>query len=250
VNLIVCLKHVPDTEAKIRIGTDGRSIISDQVKFVINPYDEFAVEEAISIKEKTGEGKVTIISVGDRDALHSIRTALAMGADEGLLLEADPAALDPANTAAILAERIGRMEYDLILCGRQAIDGGGGYVGTAVAARLGLPCITDITSLELLDGAVRVKREIEGGAEVVEAKLPAVVTAQKGLNEPRYAPLKGIMKAKRMEIPVETPEVPPATTEIEKLESPPPRPEGRIIGQGADAVPELLRLLKEERQIL
>jgi electron transfer flavoprotein beta subunit len=250
VNVVVCLKHVPDTEAKIRIGSDGKSIISDQVKYVVNPYDEFAVEEAIQIKEKLGTGKVSVVSVGDDDALHSIRTAIAMGADEGLLLKADPAALDPGNTAAVLAERIGQMEYDLILLGRQAIDDGAGYVGTAIAARLDLPCLTDVTSLEILDGSVRVNREIEGGAETVEAKLPAVITAQKGLNEPRYAPLKGIMKAKKTEIPVETPEIPPASGEIEKLEPPPPRPEGRIVGNGPEAVPELLRLLREERQLL
>jgi len=249
-NLIVCLKHVPDTEAKIHPTPDGKKIDESRIKFIVNPYDEFAVEEAIRIKEKTGDGRVTILSVGSEDSLESVRTALAMGADEGILLKADPWELDPGSTARILADKLAQMEFDLLLFGRQAIDDGASHVGVAVATLLKLPVITDIIELEIREGSIRAKRETEAGTETLEAPLPAVVTTQKGLNEPRYTSLKGIMKAKRQQIPVEEAEIPSPASTIEKFEPPPARPPGRIVGQGAEAVPELLRLLREERKIL
>src|SRR5687767_8446716 len=188
-----CIKRVPDSETRVRIASDGKSLDEAGVKFVLNPYDEFAVEEALRRKEKAGSGEVAVLCLGSAAAQETIRTALAMGADRGILLQADKIPADPFETAKLIAAELNPGGWDLILFGRMAIDDYNHQVGSLVAELLGLPCVTAVSHLDL-DGTNGVaEREIEGGIEVVEFPLPAVLTADKGLNEPRYPALKGIM---------------------------------------------------------
>jgi electron transfer flavoprotein beta subunit len=262
-NIVVCMKQVPDTAARIKVGADGKEIDSSDLTYVVNPYDEYAVEEALRIKEKSG-GEVVVVSVGPDRATEAIRTCLAMGADRGVHLK-DSAfeGSDPFATAKLLAKVISDMEYDLIFCGRQAVDDDASFVGPALAEFLGVPHTTAITKLDLAEDQKRitVEREVEGGKEVLELSLPALVTAQKGLNEPRYASLPGIMKAKKKEIkvldgsslgvsPDEVGEKGAKETTL-SLSLPPERQAGKIIpGEPAEAVKELVKLLKEEAKAL
>lgn len=205
-NILVCLKQVPDTESQIKIAPDGKAIVTDNIKWVMNPYDECAVEEALRIKEKFG-GEVTIIGVGPKRVTEAIRTALAMGADKGILVD-DPAltGTDSLGTARVLAAVIKDLEYDMILCGKQGVDDDSAVVGSNLAELLGIPQVSVVVKLEISeDGSVvKAHKEVEGGAFVIEAALPALITAQKGLNEPRYASLPGIMKAKKKPLDVKT----------------------------------------------
>jgi len=199
VNIIVCLKQVPDTEAQIKISPDGKSIVKDDIKWVMNPYDEYGVEEALRIKEKRG-GQVTVIGLGPKRVTESIRTALAMGADKGVLVS-DPAVegSDAIGTAKALAAAIKGLPYDLIFSGQRGVDDDNGLVGAALAEFLGIPQLSVIVKAEISEDGKSVKahRPVEGQTLVVESSLPAVITTQKGLNEPRYASLPGIMKAKK-----------------------------------------------------
>jgi len=199
VNSIVCLKQVPDTEAQIRVKPDGSDVVLDGVKFIINPYDEFGIEEALRLKEKFGSGKVSLVCLGPARCVEAIRTGLAMGADDAFHLD-DPAfeGGDALATAQALAEQIKKMQYDIIFCGKQAIDDDQGQVGVALAEFLNIPHACLVTKVEVAPDkkSCTVNRQIVGGEEVVELPLPCVITTQKGLNEPRYASLPGIMKAK------------------------------------------------------
>ena len=247
---IVCIKQVPDTETRIKIGADERSIDRSEVEWVVNPYDEYAVEEALQIKEKKGEGEVIILSVGTERATTAIRSCLAMGADRGILIRGDIPFGDVQVTAAALMSVLKDTEFDLILFGKQAVDDDNAQISQLVAQMLDLPCVTVVTNLELAEGGIRAHREVEGGTEIVETSLPAVISAEKDLNQPRYASLKGIMMAKKKQI--EEKEIPFADSTIEVVEmlKPPPRPEGRIIGEGKEAVPELIQLLRNEAKVL
>ncbi len=248
-NSIVCVKRVPDTEARIRIAADGVSIDPGGVKFVLNPYDEFALEAALKHKEAAGSGEVHAISLGTGDSAETLRTALAMGADKATLLKSDRV---PAGLAAakVLAEEIRGATFDLLLFGMKAVDDDLQAVGPMVAELLDLPAATQVTEFTSEGGKITAHREVEGGTEVVELNTPCVLTITKGAYEPRYASLKGIMAAKRK--PLEEKEVEPADegATIRALAMPPERQEGRIVGEGADAVPELLRLLREEAKVL
>jgi electron transfer flavoprotein beta subunit len=200
VNSIVCMKQVPDTEAQIRVKSDGTDVVLDGVKFIISPYDEFGIEEALRIKEKMGAGKVSLVSMGPARCVESIRTGLAMGADDAFHL--DDAAFegsDPLATAKALAAQLKKMEYDVVFCGRQAIDDDQSQVGVALAENLGIPHVSLVIKVEVAADkkSAKVNRQIVGGEEIIEVPLPAVLMAQKGLNEPRYASLPGIMKAKK-----------------------------------------------------
>lgn len=198
-NIISFVKRVPATTAKVVVA--DHKLDPTGVEFVLNPYDEFAVEEALQQKEKAGEGSVTVISLGAAEAQKEVRTALAMGADAGVLLT-NPAApdADGATTARVLAAATEGRDFDLLLFGKQAVDRDQHGVGPGVATRLGIPCITEVVKLEIADGKVIAEREVEGAREVIEASLPCAVTCQKGLNEPRFASLKGIMQAKKKPI--------------------------------------------------
>jgi len=264
VNFLVCLKQVPDTETQIKIAPDGMSIVTDNIKWVMNPYDEYAVEEALRLKEKFG-GEVTIIGVGPKRLTESIRTALAMGADKGILVD-DPSLTgsDSLGTARILAAVIKDLDYDIILCGKQGVDDDSGLVGSGLAELLGIPQISIVLKLEVSEdgSSVKAHREVEGGTLVIEASLPALITAQKGLNEPRYASLPGIMKAKKKPFDVKTladlglnaSEVGESGAKIKIMQITPPkeREAGKIVeGETPqEKAANLARLLHEEAKLI
>lgn len=248
--IAVCLKRVPDSETRVKIASDGKSLDEAGVKFILNPYDEFAVEEALRRQQQAGRGEVVVVALGPAAAQETIRTALAMGADRGVLLQADRIPSDGLEVAKLLAAELKGGGYDLILFGKMAIDDYNHQVGPMVAELLGLPCVTAIAHLDLADGKGTAEREIEGGVEVVEFPLPAVLTTDKGLNEPRYPALKGIMAAKKKPLDTKPTPVGVGGLEVLALTPPPQRKEGKIVGEGAAAIPELLRLLREEAKVL
>jgi electron transfer flavoprotein beta subunit len=244
----VCVNHVPDTETKIKIAADGLSIDRAGVSFILNPYDEFAVEEGLRLREKF-TGEVIAISLGPDAHKETLRKALAMGVDKAVLLK-DDAPRDSFGVAHGLAEELRTIAPDVVLFGKQSIDYDDAAVGTMVAELLNMPSVAVVVKMEVTDRSVRCEREIEGGHEVVETRLPAVFLAQKGLNEPRYPSLKGIMAAKSKPI-VEKPAaaVSPRVETI-ALKRPAAKGSGKIVGTDASAVPELVRLLKEEAKVL
>ena len=247
-NIAVCVSHVPDTATKIKIGPDEKTIDSSGVTYIINPYDEFAVEEALKTKEKFG-GDVIVLSVGGDANKETIRKALAMGADKGILLK-DANARDSFSVAKALAEEIKNLNSEIVFAGKQSVDYDNSITGQLTAELLGYNCVTVVVDLKIGNNKVIAEREIEGGKEVVETEFPVVITCQKGLNEPRYASLKGIMAAKKKVIE-EKPAAPSENkTEIIKMKKPPEKQPGRIIGTDASAVPELVRLLHEEAKII
>ncbi len=259
-NIVVCMKEVPDTEAKLRLK-DGAVDLAE-VKMIPNPYDEFAVEEALRIKEKQGDGKVTVVCLGPDSAGQSIRQFLAMGADDAVHLN-DEALLggDALSTSKALKAAIEQLNPDLILCGKQAIDQDNAQVGIRLAELMGIPHVSVVTKLEVKDTSAVATREIDGGKEVVEVPLPAVITCQKGLNEPRYASLKGIMMAKRKKIEKKTAAdlgleasmigKGGAGMEIVELLPPPQRKAGKKFeGDLAEIVPQVVKLLKEEAKVI
>ena len=204
---LVCLKQVPDTETQIKVKPDGTGIVTDGIKYVINPYDEYSVEEALRLKERFKAGEVVILSVGPDRATEAIRTALAMGADRGIHInDASLNQGDPYVIAQALAGAAKQVEYDVIFCGQRAIDDDFGEAGAMLAELLQLPQVTLVTRVEVSEDkkTATVERDIEGGKETVEVPLPCVLTSQKGLNEPRYASLPGIMKAKKKPIDQKT----------------------------------------------
>jgi electron transfer flavoprotein beta subunit len=249
VKSIVCVKRVPDTETRIRIAAAPTAIDPSGVKFVMNPYDEFALEAALRQKEAAGAGEVTVVSVGGAESAETLRTALAMGADAAVLLKTDAPAEGLAVARALAAELKGR-PFDLALFGMKAVDDDLQAVGAMVAELLDLPSATVVTEFSIADGKVTARREIEGGTEVVELPLPCVLTLTKGAYEPRYASLKGIMAAKKKPLEEKPTEPGDSGTRVQQLSYPAERHPGRIVGQGPDAVPELLRLLREEAKVL
>ena len=248
--IAVCIKRVPDTDARIKVGSDGVSIDDAGVKFILNPYDEFAVEEALQRKEKAGAGEVVVVTVGGDSAQETIRTALAMGADRGVLLKVDRVPADGLAVARALAAELKDGGFDLILFGKMAVDDYNHQVGTMVAELLGLPCVTAAVKVEFEGGNLTAEREVEGGIEVIACALPAVLTADKGLNNPRYPALKGIMAARKKPIEVKPAALGAARMIVKSLALPPDRKEGRIVGDGPGAVPELVRLLQQEAKVL
>jgi len=249
VNSIVCVKRVPDSEARVTIGSDGRSIDPSGVKFVMNPYDEYALEQALLLKEQAGEGRVTVMTLGPDAARDTLRSALAMGADDAVLLRAEPPP-DGLVVARALSDAIRGREFDLVLFGKQAIDDDNMQVPAMVAELLELPCATVITAFQLHGRIATVRREVEGGHEVVELELPAVIAAQKGLTKPRHPTVKGIMMAKKKPLEEIDVELAPSGFEWLDLSLPPERPAARIVGEGSEAVPELVRLLRDEAKVL
>ena len=248
--IAVCVKRVPDSEARIKIAPDGKSIDEAGVKFGLNPYDEFAVEEALRLKEKAGSGEVVVYAMGGDSSQETIRTTLAMGADRGVLLKVDTVPADPLPAARALAAELKGGSYDLILFGKIAIDDYHQAVGSMVAELLDLPSVSAIAHLELTGTNGVAEREVEGGIEVVEFSLPAVLSADKGLNEPRYPALKGIMAAKKKPLEVKSIILDAAGVTLVDLTLPPPRKEGRIVGEGAAAVPALIQALRTEAKVL
>jgi electron transfer flavoprotein beta subunit len=261
VKIAVPIKQVPDTETKVVIGSDGRSVDDSNATLVVNPYDEYAVEEALRIKEAKGSGEVVVLTVGPDKATQALRTCLAMGADRAVhVKEPSSGELDSLALARILAAAIKEIGPDLVLTGKYAVDTDNQAIGVMLAGCLGMPHVSVVTKLEVGEGTIKAEREIEGAIEVVESTLPCVVTAQKGLNEPRYASLKGIMAAKRKPIDEKTAEslgLDAASLKPrvrwEKLELPPAKAAGKIIKADEDpagAARELVRLLHEEAKVI
>ncbi len=247
--IAVCLKRVPDTTTKIVIGADGKSIDEAGVKFVANPYDEFALEEALKLKEQAGTGETVVYSLGGDAAQETIRTGLAMGIDRGVLLRSAGSA-DGLEVARALAAELRGSSFDLILFGKMAVDDYNHQVGPMVAELLGVPCITSVAHLKIENGMVEAEREIEGGIEVATCSLPAVLTCEKGLNNPRLPSLKGIMAAKKKPLEVKPVDVGAGSLITISLRLPPERKPGQIVGEGPDAVPVLVNLLRTEAKVL
>lgn len=246
--IAVCVSHVPDTASKINIGTDGKSIDPSGIAYILNPYDEFAVEEALKWKEKL-KGEVYVLSAGGESAKETIRKALAMGCDQGILLKINPFA-DSFAVSKILADEINSLGCGLVICGKQSVDFDNSIVGQLIAEQLNYSCISVVVDLKIEGNKVTAEREVEGGREVVETILPVVITAQKGLNEPRYASLRGIMDAKKKIIQEKTPGEITNLTELIKMHKPAQKNPGKIIGNDKSAVTELVRLLREEAKVI
>jgi len=249
--IAVMVKQVADTAARIALLPDGSAVNYEGVQLVLNPYDEFAVEEAIKLKE-AGGGEVVLFNLGPDSADEALKTALAMGADRAVVLR-DPelGQADASVRAEILAAMIAREEFDIIFCGKQSVDSDTHQVGPAVAEKLGMPAVTFINAFSLEGNKATVSREAEGVAETLEITLPALFTCTKGLNEPRYPSLPGIMQAARK--PKEVLSLadlgiqPEAKVKRQGLGSPPPRAEGRMLtGETDEKVKELVRLLRDE----
>ncbi|MTH52916.1 electron transfer flavoprotein subunit beta [Bacillus mangrovi] len=256
-NIFVIMKRTFDTEEKISISNG--SIQEDGAEFIINPYDEYAIEEAIRLRDDQG-GEVTVVTIGSEEAEKELRTALAMGCDKAVLIntEDDLEDGDQFTSAKILAEFLKDKEADLILGGNVAIDGGSGQVGPRLAELLDIPYVTTITKLEIEGTKATVTRDVEGDSEVIETSLPLLATAQQGLNEPRYPSLPGIMKAKKKpldeleldDLDLEEDDVEPKTKTIE-IFMPAKKEAGKVLqGELNDQVKELVGLLRNEAKVI
>ncbi|MDP6625708.1 MAG: electron transfer flavoprotein subunit beta/FixA family protein [Nitrospinota bacterium] len=262
--IIVCVKQVPDTATKIVIKEDSKEINTDQVQFVLNPYDEFAVEEALRIKDRKEGTEVTVITIGPDRAREAIRTALAMGADRAYHVQDDAlTGSDNYVTSSIIAQLIAGMEYDLILCGKQAVDDDAFFVSQSLAEMSGIPHVSVITELSFSEDfhSATVKRQVEGGSDIVEVPLPALFTCQKDLNIPRLPSMKGIMSIKKKEVikldlagvGLEKNQVGEEGSLVKtvSLTLPPERGGGKILkGTGEETTKELVRLLREEAKVV
>ena len=247
--IAVCVKQVPDTETKVRISDDQKSIDEQNINFILNPYDEFAIEEGIKTKETHG-GEVTIISLGPDRVTAAIRNALAMGGDKAIHIKTGSDPADPLVVADALSQVLREGHYDIIFLGKQAIDDDNAQVAPILSEMLGIPAVSVVTELTVTAGHISAQRQIEGGFEKVEADMPVIISTQRGLNKPRFASLKGIMAAKKITIEERTVPLGNDQIEITELNYPPQKPPGKIVGEGPEAVPELLRLLREEAKVL
>jgi electron transfer flavoprotein beta subunit len=261
VKILVGVKHVPDTEAKVKVAADGVSLDETGVKMDVSPFDEYALEEALRTREALGEGEVVVVSAGGEGAQTSLRKGLAMGADRAVLIQDDRYDRADGLARAHALAAVARQESPgLILLGKYGVGADENQTGPMLAELLDLPHALGVVELELGDGSFTAKREIEGAVEILEGSLPAVITAEKGLNEPRYPALKGIMAAKRKPLDVKTPEelgLDPAELGEgarviwESMELPEPRAAGKILdGDAGEAVAELVRALREEAKVI
>jgi electron transfer flavoprotein beta subunit len=258
-NSVVCISHVPDTESRIKIAADARHIDEAGLKFIVSPYDEFALEEAIRLKEKS-PGDVTVITFGPDRAQQALREALARGATKAIHVKGESSDADSLGIAKVLAAAIKSVPHDVVFFGKQGVGTDNGLVGPMVAELLGYPQVNVVTHLEIADGKLTAHREIEGAEEILETATPAVVTAQKGLNEPRYASLKGIMAAKKIAIDAKSitdlgltdSDVLNARVVVTKLELPPEKSGGKKIdgGDAAAAAREILNYIRNEAKAL
>ncbi len=257
-DILVLLKQVPATESMITVADDGVSIKTDGIKYVMNPYDELAVEEALKVRDTQG-GSVTIVSVGSAKAVEAIRTGLAMGADKGILVDPGDLTCDGLATAKLLAAAIKQVPHDLIFAGHRAVDDDNFQVATALAELLSIPNIAMVIKQEISDGKIRCLCTVEGGTKEVEAPLPALIAAQRGLNDPRYASLPGIMKAKKKpvetktiaDLGLDTADLQPLV-QVKALRVPTERSGGRVIdGDSVQAkVAQLVKALHEEAKVI
>ena len=253
-NIIIPLKQVPDTQSTLKIATDGKSIDSTGLSWVLNPYDEFSIEAALRIKSTQPNVVVTLVSIGPDRVQQALRTGLAMGADAAVHIKMDDL-LGAMTVAKVLAAFLKTRSYDLIICGKQAVDDDASTVGPALAGLLDIPQLCVLRKLDCADGMLTVEKETDTGSELWKCPLPALVTIQLGLNEPRFPSLPGIMKSKKIPIevvPIETLGVGlKSGFTIEKLELPPERKAGRMLtGTPTEQVQQLWDALKNEAKVL
>ena len=248
--IAVCIKRVPDTEMRFTIAADAKSIDASGLKYEISTFDEYAVEAALRLNEAAGVGEVTVVGLGPAGLGELLRRALSMGADKAVHLTADDVPFDGMAIAQALAAELKDGGYDLVLFGRNATDTGNGTVGPMTAHLMGVPCVTAVTHLEVADGRGTAHREVEGATETVTFPLPAVLSVDEGLGRPRIPSLKGIMAAKKKPLEEKPAQLGPVRLVVDKLVPPPERAAGRIVGEGADAVPALVDLLRNEAKVL
>lgn len=248
--IAVCIKRTPDSESRFRIASTGAGIDEAGLKFDVDDFASYAVEVALQLNEKQGPGETVVIAVGPDAVQESLRKSMSMGVDRAIQLKTDSQPVDGLAVAKAIAAELRGGGYDLILFGKHAFDTSAGVVGTAVAELLGLPGVTAVSKLDIANGRGSARREIEGAGEMVEFALPAVVTIDEGIARPRYPSLKGIMAAKKKPLETKPAQLGAIRVTVKSMELPPDRPAGRIIGEGAAAVPELVRLLQTEAKVL
>lgn len=248
-NIAVCIKQTPDTETRVKIADGGTSIIEDDIQWIINPYDESAIEQALQLTEAHG-GEVTVISLGPERIEKAIREALAMGAHKAVRLDCDRIPVDALAIAKALVAVLQGGSYDLIFTGQQAVDNDNSQVPQRIAQAMNLPCVTAIEELHIEGDKGTAMRVIEGAHEKVSFSLPAVLGVNRRLIEPRYPSFKGIMQAKRKPIDVVAADLGAEKLVVERLSYPPEKAAGQVFGNGVDAVPEVVRLLREEAKVI
>jgi electron transfer flavoprotein beta subunit len=249
--IIACVKRVPLTDVQVKIAADGASIDTAGFEYMLSFYDELAVEEAIRTKEKHAGSEVTVLTLGPSESSKELRECLAKGADKAAILtDAAWSSRDARSTAKALADKIKELGADVVFCGRVATDRDQSAVGPMLSSYLGWGCVTDVVKLELGANGGTAQRETEAGIETLAFTLPAVITCDKGLNEPRFAGLKGIMAAKKKPIDESKAAEVANAVRVVKLELPPARKAGRIVGEGAAAVPALIDALRNEAKVL
>ncbi len=248
--IAVCIKRTPDSESRFKIAASSAAIDEAGLKFDIDDFASYAVEVALQLNEKQGPGETVVYAVGPDVVQETLRKAMSMGADRAVQLKTDAVPYDGLAVAKALAAELESGGYDLVLFGKHAFDTSAGIVGTATAELLGVPCVTAASKLDIAGGKGTARRELEGAAEIVEFPLPAVVTIDEGIARPRYPSLKGIMAAKKKPLETKPAQLGPVRVTVKSMELPAERAPGRIIGVGAAAVPELVRLLQTEAKVL
>jgi electron transfer flavoprotein beta subunit len=248
--IAVCIKRVPDMELRFAIAADRKSLDQSGLKYDISDFDGYALEIALQLVEKQGSGEVVLVCLGPDGVQETLRKGLAMGAARAVQLKAEAVPVDGLAIARALAAELGSGGYDLILFGRMATDTASGTVGPMVAELLGLPCVTSISHLELAEGQGTARRDLEGASETVRFPLPAVLTIDEGIARPRLATLKGIMAAKKKPLDVRPAALGEVRVTVEAMALPPERSGPRFMGEGADAVPELVQRLRTEAKVL
>ena len=249
-NIAVCLKRVPDMELRFSIAPDHKSLEQSGLKYDMSDFDGYALEVALQLVEKQGPGEVALISVGPDGVQETLRKGLAMGAARAVQLKADDVPVDGLAVARALAAELESGKFDLVLFGRMATDTASGTVGPMVAELLGLPCVTAISHLEVADDRGTARRELEGAAETVQFPLPAVLSIDEGMARPRLATLKGIMAAKKKPLEVKPAALGEVRVTVAAMALPPERTGPRFVGEGSDAVPELVRRLRDEAKVI
>ena len=237
-------------EMRFSIAGDRKSLDQAGLKYEMGDFDGYALEVGLQLVEKAGSGEVVVISLGPDGVQETLRKGLAMGAARAVHLKADQVPFDGLAIAQALAAELKDGGYDLILFGRMATDTASGTVGPMTAELLDLPAVTSISKLDVAGKHGTARRDLEGASETVQFPLPAVLTIDEGIARPRLASLKGIMAAKKKPLEVRPAQLGEARLVVESMALPPDRPPGRIVGEGADAVPELLRLLQTEAKVL
>ena len=248
--IAVCIKRTPDSESRFRIAASRTAIDEAGLKFDIDDFASYAVEVALQLNEKQGPGETVVYAVGPDSVQETLRKAMSLGADRAVQLKTDAVPYDGLAVAKALAAELKGGGYDLVLFGKHAFDTSGGIVGTATAELLGIACVTSASKLDIANGRGSARRELEGVGEIVEFALPAAVTIDEGIARPRYPSLKNIMAAKKKPLETKPAQLGTPRVRVTSMELPPDRPAGRIVGEGAAAVPELVRLLQTEAKVL